>query len=249
MVLETLILRDMCLAYDPFKNVSNSVFAFLDLWINTFWLHKMLANTFWLQTNYFKTVTSDFLHGSSFMWHLQFLAKTRTDMPKEPLFSSEKGEPENDSFPKEDKQSVTWQTFTSYISFKIIQVVIKENTVTSLTAIGDVTKLRCAPYCPDDTVPHFSSCWVEIIAWVRGNYLKHIWEMLADCLREVLSESEGAISFLLAKLVHWENLSGSLGASWCICNSSSQRTVLFYFLVYKHMSKWRLSNVYSIQNK
>lgn len=74
LVFETLILREMCFAYDPFKNVSNNVFSFLDLWISTFWLHKTLTNTFWLQTNYFKTVTSDFLQGSSFIWHLQFLA-------------------------------------------------------------------------------------------------------------------------------------------------------------------------------
>lgn len=31
MVLETLILREICFAYDPFKNVSNSVFACRDL--------------------------------------------------------------------------------------------------------------------------------------------------------------------------------------------------------------------------
>lgn len=54
------------------------------------------------------------------MWHLQFLAKAGTDMSKEPLFSSEKGEHQNYSFTKEDEQFVAWQTFTSYILFKII---------------------------------------------------------------------------------------------------------------------------------
>lgn len=53
------------------------------------------------------------------MWHLPFLAKAGTDMPKEPLFSSEKGERQNGSFTNEDKQFVAWQTFTLCILFKI----------------------------------------------------------------------------------------------------------------------------------
>lgn len=83
-ILETLSdpLRDTFCIWPFKKNVSNTESAFLDLWISIFCLGKIVVNIFYVQADSFRTVTSDFSHGASFMWHLWFLSKAGIDMTK-----------------------------------------------------------------------------------------------------------------------------------------------------------------------